>query len=105
MSPSCRDNEVTLSGTEDIQVVHPSTPTKSLIRQGIFGLRVVSPHPVVLKEVLPVLKKKDPTLEEGSSSGATVLLLSQVCSSSDGATVLEPRRESGTPFNSSVSMS
>ena len=48
---------------------------------------------------------KDPTSKEGSSSGATVLLSSQVCSSSDGATVMEPRRESGTPSNSSVFMS
>ena len=60
---------------------------------------------MVLKEVLPVLKGKDPTSEEGSSSGASVLLSSQVCSSSDGAAVLEPRRESGTPSNSFVSMS
>ena len=30
--PSCRDNEVTLSAAEDIQVVCPSTSAKSLIR-------------------------------------------------------------------------
>jgi hypothetical protein len=48
--------------------VRPSALAKSLIRCGFFGLRAVSPHPVVLKEVSPVLKGKDPTLEVGSSS-------------------------------------
>jgi hypothetical protein len=104
-NPSCKDNEVTLSRAEDIQVVHPSALAKSLIQRGFLGPRPISSPLVVLKEVLPVLKGKDPTLEEGSSSGATVLLSSQVCSSSDGAAVMEPRRESGNPSNSSVSMS
>jgi hypothetical protein len=54
---------------------------------------------------MPVLKGKVPTPEEGSSSGATVLLSSQVCLSSDGDVVMEPRRERGTPSNSSISMS
>jgi hypothetical protein len=47
-------------------VVRPFAPAKSLIRCGFFGLRAVSPPPVVLKEVLPVLKGKDPTTEVGS---------------------------------------
>jgi hypothetical protein len=105
VSPSCRDNEVTSSGVEDIQVVRPSAPAKSLIWRGFLGPRAVSSPPVVLKEVLPVLKGKVPTPEEGSSSGATVLLLSLVCLSSDGDAVMEPRRESGIPSNSSISMS
>ena len=100
VSPSCRDNEVTSSGAEDVR---PSAPAKSLILRGFFDPRAVSPPPVVLKEVLPVLKGKDPTSKEGSSSGATVLLSSHVCLSSDGAAVME--RESGTPSTSSVSMS
>jgi hypothetical protein len=87
-SPSCRDNEVTLSGAEDLQVVRPSAPAKSLLRRGFLGPRAV-PSPTVVKEVMPVRKGKDPTPEEGSSSGATVLLSAQVCS----------------PSNSSVSMS
>jgi hypothetical protein len=41
----------------------------------------------------------------GSSSVATILPSSQVCSYSDGASMVEPKRESGTPSNSSVSMS
>jgi hypothetical protein len=105
VSPSCRDNEVTKSGEEDIQVVRPSAPAKSLIQRGFFGSRAVSPPLVVLKEVLPVLKGKDPTPEVGSSSVATGLPPSQVCSSSDGAAVMEPRRGSGTPSHSSASMS
>ena len=76
VSPSYRDNEVTPSRTEDFQVVCSSAPAKSLIRRGFFCPRAVSPTPVVLKEVLPVLKGKDPTSKEGSSSGATVLLSS-----------------------------
>jgi hypothetical protein len=105
VSPSCKDNEVASSGAEDIQVVCPSALAKSLLRQGFLGLRAVPSPPMVLKEVLPVLKGKDSNPEEGSSSGATVLLSSQVCSSSDGAAMMEPRRENGTPSNFSVSMS
>jgi hypothetical protein len=52
-------------------VVRPSAPTKSLIQCGFFGLRAVSPPPVVLKEVLPVLKGKDPMMEVGSYSVST----------------------------------
>jgi hypothetical protein len=105
VSPSCRDNEVTSFGAEDNQVVRPSALAKSLIQRGFFGPRAVSPPPVVLKEVSPVLKGKDPTLEVGSSFVAAVLPSSQACSSSDGAAVMEPGRESGTPINSSASMS
>jgi hypothetical protein len=86
-------------------VVRPSAPAKNLIRRGFFGLRAVSPPLVVLKEVLPMLKGKDPTPKVGSSFVVVVLPSSQACSSFDGAAVMEPRRESGTPINSSVSMS
>jgi hypothetical protein len=105
VSTSYRDNEVTSSGAEDIQVVCPSAPTKSLIQRGFFGSRAISPPLVVMKEVLLVLKRKDPTMKVGSSSVATILPSSQVCSYSDGASMVEPKRESGTPSNSSVSMS
>ena len=86
-------------------MVRPSALVKSLIWRGFFGPRVVFPPPVVLREVLSVLKGKDSSPEVGSSSVATILPSSQVCSSSDEATVIEPRRESGTPSNSSDSMS
>ena len=108
VSPHCKDNEVTSSRVEDNQVdepVRPSAPAKSLIRSGFFGPRAAPPPPVVLKEVSPVRKEKDPIPEVGSSSIAAVLPLSQVSSSSDGATVKETRRESGTPTNSSLSLS
>jgi hypothetical protein len=98
VSSSCKDEE-------DIQVVRPSVLAKSLIRRGFFGLRAVSPPPMVLKEVLPVLKGKDPTPKVGSSSVTIGLPSSHVYSSFDGAAVMEPRRESGTPSNSFVSMS
>ena len=68
MSPSCRDNEVTSFGAEDNQVVCLFALAKSLIRRGFFGPRAVSPPPVVLKEVLLMLKGSDPTPEVGSSS-------------------------------------
>jgi hypothetical protein len=64
-----------------------------------------SSPPVVLKEVSLVRKGKDTILEVGSSSIAAVLPSSQVSSSSDGAAVKETRWESGTPTNSSVSLS
>jgi hypothetical protein len=105
VSPSYRDNEITSSRAEDKQAVRPSALAKSLIWRGFFGPRAISPPSVVLKEVLLVLKGKDSTPKVGSSSVATVLPSSQVCSSSDGATVMEPKRESGTPSNSSNSMS
>jgi hypothetical protein len=49
-------------------VVRPSALAKSLIRRGFLGLRAVSPPLVVLKEVLPVLKGKDPTTDARSCS-------------------------------------
>jgi hypothetical protein len=70
-SPSCRDREVCSSGVEINQMVRPSALAKSLIRCGFFGPRAVSPSLVVLKEVLPVRKGKDPTLEVGSCSVST----------------------------------
>jgi hypothetical protein len=126
-SPSCKDRKVSSSGVEINQVVRPSAPAKSLIWHRFFGPRAVSPPPVVLKEVLPVLKGKDPTMEIGScsvpttsvpviplmispslpedkqgvqSAVATVLPSSQVCSSSDGTAVTKP-----IPINSFVSLS
>jgi hypothetical protein len=88
VSPPCRDNEVTSSGAEDNQVdepVRPSAPVKSLIRRGFFGPRAAPPPPVVLKEVSPECKGKDPIPEVGFSSVTAVRPLSQVSSSSDGA--------------------
>jgi hypothetical protein len=108
VSPPCKDYEVTSSGVEDIQVdepVRPSAPAKSLIRRGFFGPRAAPPLPVVLKEVLPVRKGKDPIPEVGSSSVAAVQPSSQVSSFFNGAAVKETRRESGIPINSSVSLS
>jgi hypothetical protein len=126
-SPSYRDREVSSSGAEINQVVRPSAPAKSLIRRRFFGPRAVSPPPVVLKEVLPVLKGKDPTTEVGScfvpttsvpvippvispslledkqgvqSPVAVALPSSQICSSFDGTTVTEP-----IPINFFVSLS
>jgi hypothetical protein len=58
-SSSRRDKEVSSSGAEINQVVHPSALAKSLIWHGFLGSRAVSPPPVVLKEVLPVIKGKD----------------------------------------------
>jgi hypothetical protein len=75
------------------------------IWRGFFGPRAAPPPLVVLKEVLPVRKGKDPIPEVGSCSVAAVLPSSQVSSSSNGAAVKETRRESGTPTNSSVSLS
>jgi hypothetical protein len=108
VSPPYRDKEVTSSRAEDNQVdepVRPSAPTKSLIRRGFFGPRAAPPPPVVLKEVLPMHKGKVPIPKVGSSSVAAVWPSSLVSSSSDGAAVKETRRESGTPTNSSVSLS
>ena len=62
-SPLCRDRKVPFSGVEEI--VHPSSPVKCLIRRGFFGLRAVSPSPVVLKEASLSSKGKDPILEIG----------------------------------------
>jgi hypothetical protein len=108
VSPPCRDNEVTSFGAKDNQVVEPVCPSalaKSLIRRGFFGPRAAPPPPVVLKEVLQVHKGKDPIPEVGSSPDAAVLPLLQGSSSFDGAALKETRRESGTPTNSTVSLS
>jgi hypothetical protein len=125
-SPSCRAREVSSFGVKINQVVRPSAPAKSLIQRGFFGPGAVSPPLVVLKEVLPVLKVKDPTTEVGSCFVSTTSVLvfplvispslpedkqgieslvvavlpsSQVCSSSNGTAVTEP-----IPINS-VSLS
>jgi hypothetical protein len=55
--PSCKDREVPFSGVEEI--VHPSSLAKGLIRRGFFGLRAVSPSPVVLKEASLSSKGED----------------------------------------------
>jgi hypothetical protein len=105
VSPSCRIEEVHSSG------VKSSAPAKSLLRRGFLGPRAKSSPPtVVSKEVLPVIKGKDSSLEVGSSVPATsvpvispgtvVLPSTQVCSSSGGTVVTEP-----IPINSSISLS
>jgi hypothetical protein len=65
-SQSCREKEVSSFGAEINQVVRPSAPARSLLRRGFLGPRAVSPSPVVLKEVLPVIKGKEPATEDGS---------------------------------------
>jgi hypothetical protein len=56
-SPSCRDEEASSSGVEGgTQMVRSPAPMKSLLRRGFLGPRIGSPHPVVVKEVLPVFK-------------------------------------------------
>jgi hypothetical protein len=118
-SPSCRDEEASSSGVEGgTQMMRSPAPMKSLLRRGFLGPRIGSPHPVVLKEVLPVFKTSDiSTKDEASSisgpvifpslledkqrvhSTATfVLPSSQVCESSNRTVVTEPN-----PINSSVS--
>jgi hypothetical protein len=118
-SPSCRDEEASSSGVEGgTQMVRCPAPMKSLLRRGFLGPRIGSPHPVVLKEVLPVFKTSDistkdvassisgpviiPSLledKQGVHSTATfVLPSSQVCESSNRTVVTEPN-----PINSSVS--
>jgi hypothetical protein len=91
-------------------MVRPPAPMKSLLRRGFFGPRIGSPHPVVLKEVLPVLKNSDiSTEDEASSISGPVILPSlledkqgvhstQVCESSNRTVETEPN-----PINSSVS--
>jgi hypothetical protein len=91
---------------------------KSLLRRGFLGPRIGSPHPVVLKEVLPVFKTSDISTEDEASSisgpviipslledkqgvhstATFVLPSSQVCESSNRTVVTEPN-----PINSSVS--
>jgi hypothetical protein len=110
-SPSCRDEEASSSGVEGgTQMVRPPAPMKSLLRRGFFGPRIGSPHPVVLKEVLPVFKNSDiSTEDEASSISGPVILPSlledkqgvhstQVCESSNRTVETEPN-----PINSSVS--
>jgi hypothetical protein len=70
-------------------MVRPPAPMKSLIRRGFLGSRNVSPHPVVLKEVLPVFKTSDISTEDEASS---------ISASSNRTVVTEPN-----PINSSVS--
>jgi hypothetical protein len=121
VSQSCRVEEVSSSGVES------SAPARSLLRHGFLGPRAKSsPPPVVSKEVLPVIKGKDPTMEVGSSVPtisvlvippgivpslpkvkqgvqspvAVVLPSTQVYSSSGGSVVMEP-----IPINSFVSLS
>jgi hypothetical protein len=65
-SQSCREKEVSSSGAEINQVVRPSAPARSMLRRGFLGPRAVSPSPVVLKEVLLVIKGKEPASEDGS---------------------------------------
>jgi hypothetical protein len=97
-SSSCREKEVFSSGVGINQVVRPSAPAKSLIRRGFLGPRAVSPSPVVLKEIMPVLTGKKstvpvifPSLSEDKQGVqppvADVLPLSQVCSSANGTKV------------------
>jgi hypothetical protein len=110
-SLSCRDEEASSSGVEGgTQMVRPPAPMKSLLRRGFFGSRIGSPHPVVLKEVLPVFKNSDiSTEDEASSISGPVILPSlledkqgvhstQVCESSNRTVETEPN-----PINSSVS--
>jgi hypothetical protein len=112
-SQSCREKEVSSSGAEINQVLHPSALARSLLRHGFLGPRAVSPSPVVLKEVLPVIKGKEPALEDGScavspfmqedeqgvqSTVAAVLPSVQGCPSSVGTNMTKP-----TPINSSGS--
>jgi hypothetical protein len=89
-SPSCSDKEASSSGDEGgTQMVRPPAPMKSLIRRGFLGPRNISPHPVVLKEVLPVFKTSDISTEDEASS---------IPVSSNRTVVTEPN-----PINSSVS--
>jgi hypothetical protein len=116
-SQSCREKEVSSSGAEINQVVRPSAPARSLLRRGFLGPRAVSPSPVVLKEVLLVIKGKEPASEDGScavssfsvpvlptvilpsmqedkqgvqSTVAAVLPLAQRCPSSVGTDMTKP---------------
>jgi hypothetical protein len=71
-SPSCRDKEASSSSAEG----GTQTPAlmRSLLRRGFLGPRIVSPHPVVLKEVVPVFKGKDTsTAAEASSTSGPVI--------------------------------
>jgi hypothetical protein len=118
-SPSCRDEEASSSGVEGgTQMVRSPAPMKSLLRRGFLGPRIGSPHPVVLKEVLPVFKTSDISTEDEASSisglvifpslledkrgvhsiATFVLPSSQVCESSNRTVVTKPN-----PINSSVS--
>jgi hypothetical protein len=71
-SQSCREEEVSSSGVEINQVLRPFALVRSLLRRGFLGSRVVSPSSVVLKEVLPVIKGKEPTTEDGSCAASTI---------------------------------
>jgi hypothetical protein len=69
---SCREEEVSSSGADINQVVRPSAPARNLLRCGFLGPRAVSPSPVVLKEVLPVIMGKEPTMKDGSCAVSTI---------------------------------
>jgi hypothetical protein len=118
-SPPCRDKEASSAGDEGgTQMERPHAPMKSLLRRGFLGPRNVSPHPVVLKEVLPAIKTLDISTEDVASSisgpvispslledkqgvhsiATIVLPSSKVCASSDRSEVTE-----SDPINSSVS--
>jgi hypothetical protein len=124
-SQSCKEEYVPSSGAEINQVVRPTAPARSLLRRGFLGPRAVSPSSVVLKEVSPVIKGKEPATEDEScavpsfsapvlptvilpsmqedkqgvqSTVAAVSPSAQVCPSSVGTDVTKP-----IPFNSSGS--
>jgi hypothetical protein len=124
-SQSCKEENVPSSGAEINQVVRPTAPARSLLRRSFLGPRAVSPSSVVLKEVSPVIKGKEPATEDGScavssfsapvlptvilpslqedkqvvqSTVAAVSPSAQVCPSSVGTNVIKP-----IPFNSSGS--
>jgi hypothetical protein len=94
-SQSCKEEEVPSSGAENIQVVRPTDPARSLLRRGFLGPRAVSPSPVVLKEVSPVIKGKEPATEDGSCAVSSFSVPVTLCSSV-GTDVTKP-----IPFNSS----
>jgi hypothetical protein len=89
-SPPCRDKEASSFGDEGgSQMVRPPAPMKSLIKRGFLGSRNISPHPVVLKEGLPVIKTSDISTEDEAPS---------ISASSNRTVVTEPN-----PIDSSVS--
>jgi hypothetical protein len=89
-SPPCSDKEASSSGDEGgSQMVRPPAPMKSLIKRGFLGSRNISPHPVVLKEGLPVSKTSDISTEDEAPS---------ISASSNRTLVTEPN-----PIDSSVS--
>jgi hypothetical protein len=53
----------------------PFCPGKKFALTWFLGLRALSPSPVVLKEVLPAIKGKEPTTKVGSCSVSTISVL------------------------------